>query len=351
MKKYRLIILHLTCWLALPFVLTFFKWLFQLTSFPLGNKARITPYFQIWSDNIELNLTMVLIGASSFYITYLLVFPAFTQPVKKHVKITAYVFLLLISPFLILNLVSIFSLDVSLFFRYFLFCGYIGQVLFILAAITAGYLSKWLHSKQAFILMEKQAVRAELELLKSQTNPHFLFNTINNIDTLIIKDPQLASRYLNGLAQLLRFMLYEARMENVSLSKELSYIKKYIELQQIRSVNPNFIRLTINGRIENQQIAPLLFIPMVENAFKHVTDKLMDDSIRINFEVTSAWVLFNCTNRFEKSEPEVPNEDGLGLGIISQRLALIYPGRHELNIDKTGGQYTVSLKLFFSDAN
>lgn len=350
MKKYRLALLHLACWFSLPFVLTFFRWVFQLTSFPLGNKARIASYFQVWSDNVELNLAMVLIGASSFYITSLMVFPAFTQPNKKTVKIIFYVLLLLISPFLIPNIISVFSLDVALFFRYFLFFGYLVQIPFVLAAIAAGYLRNWYHSKQVLALIEKQAIKTELELLKSQINPHFLFNTINNIDTLIIKNPPQASQYLNELATLLRFMLYEVKTDKISLSKEIAYIEKYVRLQKIRSVNPNFISLIVKGTLGEQQIAPLLFIPLVENAFKHSTDKLSDDSIKLDFEITPAYVLFTCSNRFEKADLETVNKDGLGLEIIGQRLALIYPDKYQLQVNENNYYYNVSLKLLL-DAN
>lgn len=293
----------------------------------------------------------MLIGASIFYITFLMVFPPlFAQPVKKTVKIVSYALLLMILPYLILVLMSVFSLDIALFFRYFLFFGYLVQIPFVLAAVAAGYLKKWFHSKQALALMEKQAIRAELQLLKSQINPHFLFNTINNIDTLIIKDPPLASKYLNGLAGLLRFMLYKVKTDKISLSKEMSFIEKYVELQKIRSVNPNFINLTVKGTVENQQIAPLLFIPLVENAFKHVADKLSDNSINVDFEITPAWVLFTCSNSYKEKSLEDANEDGLGLEIMGQRLALIYAGRHSLQINKSHDRYEVTLKLFF-DAN
>jgi hypothetical protein len=353
MKKYRLTLLHLTCWFSLPFVLTFFRWVFQFTQFTAllpGNKVKIVSFFGVWNDNLELNLAMLLIGASSFYLTGFIVFPAFNKPVKKAVQLISYVLVLLVTPFLILALMSIFSLAVAFFFRYFLFFAYLVQIPFVLAAIALGYLKNWYHSKQVLALIEKQAIKTELELLKSQINPHFLFNTINNIDTLIIKDPPLASKYLNELATLLRFMLYDVKTEKISLSKEMAYIEKYIRLQKIRSVNSNFIRLNIKGTAGDQQIAPLLFIPLVENAFKHGTDKLLDDSIKLDFEITPARVLFTCSNRFEKTDPETVNEDGLGLGIIGQRLALIYPGRHQFQVNKSDNYYEVSLTLFL-DAN
>lgn len=346
MKKYSLPLIHLTCWLSLPLVLTFFRWIFQFTTFPLGSKARITSYFLVFTDNLELNTATVLIGVCGFYLTYFLIFPAFTQRVKQPFKIISSILILLVLPFLVLIPMSIFFFEVALFFRYFLFFTYLAQIPFVLTAVAAGYLKNWYDSRQALSLMEKQTIKAELELLKSQINPHFLFNTINNIDTLILKDPPLASRYLNELADLLRFMLYEVKTEKISLSKEIAYIEKYVQLQKIRSGNPNFIQLTIKGKIVNQQIAPLLFIPLVENAFKHVTDKVSDESIKLNFEITSVWVLFTCSNKFKKTDLEVVNKEGLGLGIIRQRLALIYPGRHQLQINKNDGLYEVSLKLF-----
>src|ERR1044071_687955 len=113
----------------------------------------------------------------------------------------------------------------------------------------------------------------ELALIKSQINPHFLFNTINNIDVLIAKDSAKASEYLNKLSGILRYMIYETRNEKISLAGELDYIEKYLELQKIRTANPDYVNFQISGEANNLKIAPMILFPFIENAFKHTENK------------------------------------------------------------------------------
>jgi two-component system LytT family sensor kinase len=348
-KKY-LVSLHLIFWLLLPFVFTFFRWAYQFTAFLPGAGHAAIPYFQLLEDTLVFNLAMVMIGTAGFYLIDLGLFPALTNQPKKKVKIIVYTLLLLLSPSLIISILSVFLFAVYWSYRYFLFSAYLVQLPFILLAIASGYLKRWINATKTIGLLEKQTILTELELLKSQINPHFLFNTINNIDTLILKDPPLASQYLNELANLLRFMLYEVKTEKISLLKEIAYIENYVRLQKIRSANPNFISLAVKGTVGNQQIAPLIFIPLVENAFKHLSDKISDDSIKIDFEVSETWVLFRCGNKRKQPGAEHVEEGGLGLNIIRQRLELIYKGRHHMEINKDDKCYEVTLKLFL-DAN
>jgi two-component system LytT family sensor kinase len=348
-KKY-LVSLHLIFWLLLPFVFTFFRWAYQFTAFLPGAGHPAAPYLQLLEDTSVFNLAMVMIGSSGFYLIDLGLFPALTNQPKKKIKIIVYAFLLLLSPSLIISILSVFLFAVYWSYRYFLFSAYLVQLPFILLAIASGYLKRWINATKTIGLLEKQTIKTELELLKSQINPHFLFNTINNIDTLILKDPPLASQYLNELADLLRFMLYGVKTEKISLSKEIAYIEKYVQLQKIRSVNSNFVILTVNGTVGNQQIAPLLFIPLIENAFKHVPDKLTDGSIKIDFEISSSWILFTCRNKWKQTELKTAHDDGLGLNIISQRLTLLYKNRYQMEIKKDHDYYEVTLKLLF-DAN
>lgn len=195
-------------------------------------------------------------------------------------------------------------------------------------------------------VLGRKNAEMELALVKAQINPHFLFNTLNNIDVLIEKDPAQASDYFKKLSGILRFMLYETRAEHISLGDELGYIEKYIHLQKIRSSRPGYINYTVEGEVGGIQISPMLFIPFIENACKHADTKKQDNAIVIRFVISAHEICFHCSNRYTPNKPvHASNEGGLGNGLIQKRLQLLYPGKHVLSIDTDNQVYTVQLKL------
>jgi LytS/YehU family sensor histidine kinase len=185
----------------------------------------------------------------------------------------------------------------------------------------------------------------ELSLVKAQLNPHFLFNTINNIDILIGIDASRASLYLNKLSDIMRFMLYETKSEMIPVSKEIEYIEKYIELQKIRTSIPNYVNFIVNKHDNDFMITPMVFIPFVENAFKHSEDRKEENAIRINIVASVSFVLFECSNFFRINESEKDSDSGLGNDLIKRRLELLYPNNHELSIEEEGEIFHVKLKI------
>lgn len=185
----------------------------------------------------------------------------------------------------------------------------------------------------------------ELALVKSQLDPHFLFNTINNIDVLILKNAEEASNYLNKLSDIMRFMLFETKPEKILLSKEIEYIQKYIELQKIRTANSHYVNFTINGKADGKQIAPMVFIPFIENAFKHTTNKKTENAISIVLTIKNETITFDCKNKFDPTRKLRSEKGGLGNDLIQKRLNLIYPDKHELEVTNQNGLYSVFLTL------
>jgi two-component system LytT family sensor kinase len=169
-----------------------------------------------------------------------------------------------------------------------------------------------------------------------------LFNTINNIDILIEKDPKTASSYLNKLSEMMRFMLYETKTETISLESEVKYIEKYVELQKIRTSNPDFVKMSIKGNANGKKIVPMLFIPFIENAFKHVSNKKTENAIEIHLEIANNKIEFECSNWYSTT---VGKTDGIGNELIQKRLNLLYPNKHVLQIVKSQDRYTVKLTL------
>ncbi|GEP52662.1 hypothetical protein FNO01nite_33340 [Flavobacterium noncentrifugens] len=185
----------------------------------------------------------------------------------------------------------------------------------------------------------------ELALVKSQLDPHFLFNTINNIDVLILKSPELASEYLNKLSDILRFMLFETKTEKIALSKEIAYIEKYIALQKIRTSNAHFVNFTVNGATSNQKIPSMLIIPFIENAFKHVSNKKTENAIIISLLVEGKTIVFECENKYNENGKPTLESNGLGNELIAKRIELLYPKKHTLAITNQKNTYKVKLVL------
>lgn len=202
----------------------------------------------------------------------------------------------------------------------------------------------WFHDIKLKAELNQRNYQMELALIKSQLDPHFLFNTINNIDILIEKDSVKASAYLNKLSDIMRFMLYETKTNRILLTKELAYIEKYIALQKVRTSNVNAINCIIQGDPGSKMIAPMLFIPFIENAFKH-TNLTIDGAVRIIFVIDKKKVMFECENLVEQTLQTEKQLGGLGKELMERRLALLYPAKHHLLTTFDNHHYRVKLAV------
>lgn len=214
----------------------------------------------------------------------------------------------------------------------------------VLALVMRGFIA-WYSELRLKEELTRKNYEMELALIKSQISPHFLFNTLNNIDVLIGMDATRASAYLNKLSDILRFMLYETKTAQIPLAKELGYIEKYIELQRIRTANPQSISYSVEGQTGQLMVEPMLFIPFIENAFKY-TQQRADNAIRIRFVLDEQRIVFDCENRYnpdagKNAEPY----NGLGNSLIRKRLLLLYPDRHSLEINTVNDIYQAKLTL------
>ena len=213
-----------------------------------------------------------------------------------------------------------------------------------IALVIRGFIT-WFDEIKLKKELDRKNFEMELALIKSQINPHFLFNTINNIDVLITKNPKLASVYLNKLSAILRYMVYETKTEKISLATELDYIEKYLELQKIRTTNPDYVNLNIAGEANNLQIAPMILFPFIENAFKHTENKRNSNRIRIKISVEKDKLVFECENSYQTNLDKKQDFGGLGNALVKKRLMLTYPEKHVLEIDDGEGIYKVKLTL------
>lgn len=212
------------------------------------------------------------------------------------------------------------------------------------ALIIKGFVNWYNDLKFKEQLMQRN-FETELALVKAQLSPHFLFNTLNNIDVLINKNTEQASRYLHQLSDILRFMLYETKGDQIALDRELAYLKQYIALQKIRTANPDFVEFEVGGITTQWCIAPMVLIPFVENAFKHASNERYGNAIRIKVQILNKTLVFLCENKINPSPSSEQAFGGLGNGLIQKRLALLYPDLHQLSITQSDGWYRVILEI------
>ncbi len=221
---------------------------------------------------------------------------------------------------------------------------FIAMICGIVALVINGFITWFNEIKLKEVLKEKNH-EMEMELIKLQLDPHLLFNTINNIDALILKDAVAASDYLNKLSDIMRFILYETKAEKIPLAKEIEYIDKYIALQKIRTANENYVHLSVKGIIGSKSIAPMVFIPFIENAFKHTNNKKLENAIMVNVFINDETIQLVCENKFDSKLKVEHTNGGLGNDLIEKRLKLLYPENYTLEVHKTNELYSINLTI------
>ena len=214
-------------------------------------------------------------------------------------------------------------------------------------AVGIKLFSFWYQRNQANQQLASQTLLIELQVLKAQIHPHFLFNTLNNLYSLTLKQSPHAADMVQKLASLLHYMIHECSTPQVPLVREIEFIQNYIQLEKLRYGSRLTVSVLVNGEISNTFIAPLLLIPFVENAFKHGAAKQIDSAcVDLALTINNNTLLFRLENsRSEPSGNALKEIEGLGLINVRKRLALLYPNAHELTIRATDRLFIVELAL------
>lgn len=216
----------------------------------------------------------------------------------------------------------------------------------VITLSTAVELSaKWQLTEQRATQAEAEKVNAELSFLKAQINPHFLFNTLNNIYSLAVTRSEYTAESIMKLSNIMRYITDEVSEDFVALQKELDCIEDYIGLQQLRAGKKTHIDFSISGNPENKRIAPLLLMTFVENVFKHGISKQEDCILLIRISQEANGISLFCQNPLFETQTSKTRE-GIGIANTRQRLEHLYPGRHQLNLNTENGFYTVKLNLY-----
>ncbi len=315
-------------------------------------------FFMVLIDNSSYPVWFILVDKLvdiSFYIlivyvNILYLIPSFLQ---KH-NLLYYFFTLLV---LVLLVTPIQTLSIILLYQdnY----AFVSQIMdnrtniflrcLLVGLTSTGYkvTSDWLGLQNEKRDLESQNLQSELKFLKSQINPHFFFNTLNNLYALTLKKSDLAPEIVLRLSEMMRYMLYESNEKEVSLEKEVNYVMNYIELERLRQGDRFKINFSLEGTAQNQKIAPLMFIPFLENSFKHGLDsQIKSGYVNIQMQLHEKTVVLNIENsKPEKPLPKNDKSGGIGLENVKRRLKLLYPNKHNLDIQDASNSFKVKLNI------
>jgi len=295
-----------------------------------------------------------VLNVSIFYINYIILIP---ELVKKRKKYFLYILLfitLIVAVVLVKTFIAIMNPQELLHFKIEKMEHEIGIVeyaltraffagFFLVSSCIIYFVIDWFNNESVQRDLESERREMELQFLKSQLNPHFLFNSLNNIYSLAYQKSDKTADAIMKLSEIMRYMIYESNTPTVSLSKEVDYLKNYIELQKIRFKDGAYIEMNLNGEIDEQKIVPLMLISFVENAFKHGVLNDPAEPVKIEIIANQKILHFSVINK--KNNQNKDAQGGVGLPNVERRLQLIYPDRYKLNVVNSATHYTCELMI------
>jgi len=196
--------------------------------------------------------------------------------------------------------------------------------------------------------IEKEKLNSELAFLKNQISPHFFFNTLNNIYSLIGINQDDSQEAVLKLSKLMRYLIYDSEKGNTMLSHEIEFMKNYIDLMKLRMSDRVTLNISFPGNYSDRNIQPLLFIPFIENSFKHGVSYREKSFIDIEMKAEAGSIVFRCSNSLHEGNSEKGQEQnagGIGLDNVRKRLSLLFPGSHELKISAAENRFDVFLEI------
>ena len=295
-----------------------------------------------------------LLNVSIFYINYIFLIP---ELIKKRKKYWLYLFsflALVAVTTLIKSGIAVLNPDEMLQYgtgkdkhpisvnMYAIFCVFIAGF-FLVSSCIIKFSVDWFSNESIQRNLESEKKDMELQFLKSQLNPHFLFNSLNNIYSLAYQKSDKTADAILKLSEIMRYMIYESNDSWVELNKEVEYVQSFVELQKLRFKDGAAVEIKINGEIDGQKIVPLILISFVENAFKHGVANDPEDPIKINIIANQKILHFSVSNKKNKTNKDAMG--GVGLNNVERRLQLLYPERYKLNIVNSATHYTTELML------
>ena len=331
-KKYKQILIHFLIWISF---LAIFSTQIYL------QRGEITNRFII----------LMIVNFIFFYVNYLFLVPQILLK-KKTLLYFFFAIIIIASPIYIVPLfypndinIRVFSTDGNLVRT----IEYSVPIIFNLSLLIIGtsirVYQEWDNNEKKKTEIESQRIASELEYLKTQLNPHFLFNSLNSIYSLTVKKSNDAPEAVVTLSELMRYMLYQTNSEFVLLKNELEYIKNYMSLQRLRIANNKNVAINIHGAITTQKIKPLLLISFIENAFKYGTDFKGNTEVKIKISIQENELHFTCVNLIGNKNAKNEDNSGIGLQNTKNRLELLYPNNHTLSVKEENNKFVIDLTL------
>lgn len=324
---------HILFWLVLSLVLT------------VLNKSAVGFFPEFWFEFVN-----VVFYATIVYFNKLVLFPVYLKNNNfgKHL-----LYMLLTA--IVLTPIKSFALFYSTPFMVMREYSMDNQKFIFLSTFIVGTGSSiyyimldWIKGQKVKQELKSENLQSELKFLKSQINPHFLFNTLNSLYALTLKKSDLAPEIVLRLSEMMRYMLYECNEKQVPLEKEVNYLINYLELEKLRHGNKFKVNLEINGDVKSQKIAPLMFIPFIENCFKHgLNNQISEGYVHIALSALKDEVDVTIENSKGPILPSSSDKKSGGIGLVNvkRRLELLYPNQYELNISDNPDNYRIELKL------
>lgn len=222
-------------------------------------------------------------------------------------------------------------------------------LLIMLSAIGLLFVRELFKRQHLVDQLQSDKLRLELDQLKSQIQPHFFFNTLNNLYALSLQGSPQTSVSIANLSSIMRYVLYEAREEKVLLAKEISFMHSYLGLERIRHSDEQLIQFGVQGNPNGIMIEPLLFLPLIENCFKHsLHHKIPGNQVQILLNIEEEEIIFQTSNLKIADPSTARQEGGIGLSNVRKRLELLYPKRHQLIVTEEDSRFIVTLTLQLS---
>jgi sensor histidine kinase YesM len=337
------LLVHVSFWLV---YLSFF--FYQISNFRHGRDTD-------WGKATLVGISQLTITMLIAYLNYFYFLPRFLA----HKKIWRYLLEFLI-PFAILITLRIhlqrFLIDGYTFQRHFFYSTFfIVETVIISLFITffiamVRFAADWFQLAAKQKELQNQQLMAELNFLKAQINPHFLFNTLNNLYYLAYTQSANTTEVIAKLSQMMRYMIYDSNYQQVPLTKEIEYMQNYISLERLRLNDEIPIKFDIEGTTDGVLIAPLIFITFLENAFKHgVSNNYPGAWVKIRIQLNGKECIYQVENsKILTSKPEAEEKSGIGLQNVRRRLDLSYPGKHTLVMEDKSDRYFVQLNITLS---
>jgi len=340
-QRYRVFLLHLSFWCV---YLSFF--LYQITS-------RVKELE--WNEAILRSTVHVAFNMGIAYLNYFLFLPRFLKHKKFELYLVEFVLSFAVLMFLRVHLqrymVDGYAREAEYFYSMLYVVQATATTLFVVIFVGLLRFAKdWFDLETRKKEMENEKLTAELNFLKAQINPHFLFNTLNNLYYLAYTKSENTTEVIAKLSQMMRYMIYDSNYPQVALTKEIEYMQNYISLERLRLNNQIPIQFDIKGSPESILITPLIFITFLENAFKHgVSNNSTGSWVNISIELKGKECIYTVENsKIIKTNPVKEEKSGFGLQNVQRRLELSYPGQFQLKSEDRPTSYFVQLTISLS---